>query len=62
MLGTIGVPGIVIMGLVATTFYLIPLAAGIWAVIILQRIRSGQETIRLRLELLERMLQRSSGQ
>ena len=49
------------MGILAT-FWLIPLAAGIWAIVTLQRIRSGQETIRLRLELLERMLQRSSGQ
>ena len=56
-----GVPEIFIMGILAT-FWLIPLAAGIWAIFTLQRIRSGQETIRLRLELLERMLQRSSGQ
>jgi len=56
-----GVPEIFIMGILAT-FWLIPLAAGIWAIVTLQRIRSGQETIRLRLELLERMLQRSSGQ
>ena len=56
-----GVPEIVVMGILAT-FWVIPLAAGIWAIVTLQRIRSGQETIRLRLELLERMLQRSSGQ
>jgi hypothetical protein len=57
----IGVPEIVVMGILAT-FWLIPLAAGIWAIVTLQRIRSGQETIRLRLELIERILQHSSGQ
>ena len=60
MLG-MGLPEIFIMGILGT-FWLIPLAAGIWAIVTLQRIRSGQETIRLRLELLERMLQRSMGQ
>jgi hypothetical protein len=61
-MGPLGVPEIfIIMGILAT-FGLIPLAAGIWAIVTLQRIRSGQETIRLRLELLERTVQRSSGQ
>ena len=61
-MGPLGVPEIFIMMGILATFWLIPLAAGIWAIITLQRIRSGQETIRLRLELLERTLQRSSGQ
>ena len=59
---SMGVPELVIMGIIAAAFWLIPLAAGIWAIFTLQRIRSGQETIRLRLELLERTVQRSSGQ
>jgi len=52
-------PELIIM-LVIGLIYLIPLAAGVWAIVTLQRIRSGQEVIRLRLEGLERLLQRSA--
>ena len=45
--------------LVFGILYLIPIVATAWALYTLQRIRSGQEVIRLRLELLERTLQRS---
>jgi hypothetical protein len=48
--------------LVLGVLYLIPIAAAAWALYTLQRIRSGQEVIRLRLELLERTLQRGVGQ
>jgi hypothetical protein len=60
MLG-LGVPELIII-LVLGLVYLIPIVAAIWALVTLQRIRSGQEVIRLRLEMLERTLQRSAGQ
>jgi hypothetical protein len=53
-------PEIIII-VVLAIFWLIPIAAGIWTLITLQRIRSGQEVIRLRLEVMERMLQRSAS-
>jgi len=56
----LGVPELIII-LVLGLIYLIPIAAAIWALVTLQRIRSGQEVLRLRLELLERTLQRSVG-
>ena len=53
---SVGAPFIIlVLGIV----YVIPIAAAVWALVTLQRIRSGQEVIRLRLELLERTLQRS---
>jgi hypothetical protein len=55
-----GFPEIIIL-VVLGFFWVIPIAAGIWALIMLQRIRSGQEVIRLRLEVMERMLQRSAS-
>ena len=57
----IGFPELIII-LVLGVVWLIPIAAAAWALYTLQRIRSGQEVIRLRLELLERTLQRSAGQ
>ena len=48
--------------LLLLVFWIIPIIAGIWALVTLQRIRSGQELIRFRLEMLERTLQRGAGQ
>ena len=61
MAGMTGFPGLLII-MVLVLFWIIPIAAAAWALYTLQRIRSGQEVIRLRLELLERTLQRSVGQ
>ncbi len=36
--------------------HLIPLAAGVWALVTLQRIRTTQEAMRLKLEAIERSL------
>jgi hypothetical protein len=57
----LGLPELLII-LVVGVFWVIPIAAAAWALYTLQRIRSGQEVIRLRLELLERTLQRGAGQ
>jgi hypothetical protein len=56
-----GLPELLII-LVVGVFWVIPIAAAAWALYTLQRIRSGQEVIRLRLELLERTLQRGASQ
>ncbi len=56
-----GFPELLII-MVLVFLWIIPIAAAVWALYTLQRIRSGQEVIRLRLELLERTLQRSVGQ
>ena len=61
MAGMIGLRELLFI-LVLGLLWLIPIAAAAWALYTLQRIRSGQEVIRLRLELLERTLQRSAGQ
>jgi len=57
----IGFPELLII-MILVLFWIIPIAAAMWALYTLQRIRSGQEVIRLRLELLERTFQRSMGQ
>jgi len=53
-----GVPELLII-LVIGLVYVIPLAAGVWAVVTLQRIRTGQDALRLRLEGIERLLQKN---
>ena len=52
--------GMAIFVLIAAAFWLIPIAAGIWALVTLHRIRSSQAVILLRLEQLERTLQRNA--
>jgi hypothetical protein len=39
--------------------WLIPVVAGVWAVLTLHRIRQGQDAVRARLEAIERLLQRA---
>jgi hypothetical protein len=56
MFGSIGVPELIVI-LVIGSFYVIPVAAAVWAVMTLQRIRRGQESIVVRLETIERLLQ-----
>ena len=55
----IGVPELIVMCLVAI-FWLVLIATGIWVIVTLQRLRTGQQAIKLKLEMLERLLQRSS--
>ncbi len=45
--------------LIISVIWLIPLAALVWALITLHRIRIGQDAIRLRLDDIERSLQRT---
>jgi len=53
----IGVPE-TLAPIVLAAFWLIPVAAGIWALITLNRIRHGQDSVRERLEAIEQLLRR----
>jgi hypothetical protein len=55
--GVLGVPEILVILIIAVT-WLVPLAAGIWALLTLHRIRISQDAVRATLESIERQLQR----
>jgi hypothetical protein len=55
-MGPFGVPEMII-GVVALVFWLVPIAAGIWALVTLQRLRTGQDAIRRQLAEIEQQLQ-----
>jgi len=52
----LGVPELFVL-LAIGVFYLIPIAAGIWALITLHRIREAQDVINRKLDAMERMIQ-----
>ena len=52
-----GVPELIIV-LVMVAVYAVPLLAGIWALVTLKRIQTGQEAVTARLQSIERLLQR----
>jgi hypothetical protein len=56
MFGSLGMPELMVILLIGL-FYGVPIIVGVWAVITLQKIRTGQEVIGLRLETIERLLQ-----
>jgi hypothetical protein len=58
MFGSIGMPELIIL-LVVGAFWIIPIAAAIWALMTLHRIRAGQQAVQLKLDTIERLLQRS---
>ena len=55
-MSSMGVPELLVI-LVISVFWLVPVVAGIWALITLHRLRVGQEGVRSRLESIERLLQ-----
>ena len=55
----IGLPELVVV-LIISAIWLIPIAAGLWALVTLRRIRDAQDAMGVRLEAIERMLERSS--
>ena len=57
----LGVSELFIVLFIITALYLIPIVAGVWALLTLRRIRVGQEDLRRRLETIERSLQRTSS-
>ena len=54
-MGHLGFPELLVV-LVIVSVYLIPLAAGVWALVTLHRIRSTQDAMRLQLDAIERSL------
>jgi len=57
-MASVGMPELIIV-LVITGFYLVPIGAAVWAIVTLRRIRAEQRTVQLRLDTIERLLQRS---
>ena len=57
-MGSVGVPELLVV-LMISAVWLVPIAGGIWALVTLQRLRAGQDAIRAKLELIERHLQRA---
>jgi hypothetical protein len=57
-MGSMGVPELLVI-LMLSAFWLVPLVAGIWALVTLHRVRVGQDVVRSKLESIERLLQRA---
>lgn len=57
-----GITEMTVIIVIAVTLWGIPVAAGIWAIITLQRIHSGQKIIRNRLDEIERDIRNSLPQ
>ena len=57
MFGSIGVPELLVI-LLACAFWLLPIAAAIWALVTLQRIRTNQQAMQDRLTAIEQLLKR----
>ena len=49
-----------LMVLVVGATSVIPIAAGVWALITLQRLRTGQDTLQRKLDAIQSMLQRTT--
>jgi hypothetical protein len=58
-MSAIGIPELLVITMIGV-FWLIPLAAGVWALITLHRIRTGQQALQAKVDTIERLLQRSS--
>ena len=56
MFGSLGMPELLV-GFILGLFWLVPIAAAVWALITLNRIQMGQQAIDVRLETIERLLQ-----
>ena len=55
MLGSVGVPELLVVA-VALVFWLLPLIAAVWAIVTLYRIRADQQVVVAKLEAIERHL------
>jgi hypothetical protein len=58
MLAQIGLPELIII-LMITVTWAIPIAFAVWVVVSLRRIRAGQQAAQMKLESIERLLERS---
>jgi hypothetical protein len=55
---SIGLPELMIM-LVLSLGWAVPIAFAIWVIVTLRRIRAGQQAVQMKLETIERLLERS---
>ena len=53
-----GIPELLILLMISAS-WLVPIAAGVWALVTLHRVRVGQDAVRSKLEMIERLLQRA---
>jgi hypothetical protein len=58
-MGTVGIPELLIL-LMFGVFWLVPVAAAIWALVTLYRIRAEQQAVQLKLDAIERLLRQPS--
>jgi hypothetical protein len=56
--GVIGLPEILVILMILVT-WLVPLAAGVWAIVTLHKVRIGQDALRAKLDVIERLLERA---
>jgi hypothetical protein len=54
---SIGVPELIV-AMVAALFWVIPIALAVWVVITLRSIRAGQQAVQLKLDAIERLIER----
>ena len=54
----LGIPELLVI-VMLSGFWLVPIVAAIWALVTLHRVRVGQEALRARLDAIERLLQRT---
>jgi hypothetical protein len=57
-MNAVGMPEVIVL-LPFLVISLVPVAAGIWALVTLHRIRTGQQMLQAKVESIERLLQRS---
>ena len=57
-MSTLGLPELAVL-LLLSTLWLIPIAAGVWAIVTLHQLRVGQDAVRGRLDRIEQLLQRT---
>jgi hypothetical protein len=58
MFGQIGIPELIIVLMIAVT-WAVPMAFAVWVIVALRGIRAGQQAAQMKLETIERLLQRS---
>lgn len=59
MMGSVGLPELMIL-MAFSVFWLVPVAAAIWALVTLSRIRAEQQTVQVKLDTIERLLRQPS--
>jgi|SoiMethySBSTD1v2_1073268.scaffolds.fasta_scaffold09595_9 hypothetical protein len=55
---SIGAPELIV-AMVAALFWVIPIALAVWVVITLRKIRAGQQAVQVKLDAIERLIERS---